>query len=151
MSWVDLLIRPLVWGSYRGSGASAGAHASDGRAWSWVEGKEDAIPGQLLVELQVAQPRLHRAVEVLSAESEHFGHAAHVEADATGRGEDVALQTRAAAVGHDGDAEGRAQRHHTGHLHPPQSTKAQQVRVRGSEGRPVDFGCCLSGADRPAA
>jgi hypothetical protein len=118
MAWVTYFSMSCVCGSYRGSGASAGAHASDRRAWSWVKGKEDTIPGQLLIELQVAQPRLHRAVEVLSAESEHLGHAAHVEADATGRGEDVALQARAAAIGHDGDAEARAQRDHTGHLHP---------------------------------
>lgn len=99
-----------------GAAAPGADHAADHGARAWVRGKEEVVVGELVVEMLPSHGGLDNDVEVVLVQGEDFVHAREVDADsAAGRGE-VALETSAAAIAHDGDAAGVADLHDVGHL-----------------------------------
>ena len=74
-----------------------------------VDGEEQAVVAQVLVQRLAGHAGLDHAVEVLGVHGQHAVHARGVDRDAAVGGVDVALQRRAGAVGDDRARDGTAQ------------------------------------------
>ena len=88
----------------RGAGGARPAHAADGAVAAGIDGEEQALVAEMVVERVPGDAGLDAAVHVALVHLDDARHAGEVERDAAADGGNVPLEARARPVRHDWNA-----------------------------------------------